>query len=269
MAELNEAIGKTIKYGRRFGVNYTKTDIIERLISSKRFKNSEIDKALEEFEIFKLKFENVRNRLLRRKNKIKKAEKLAELIGKKFNDILFIGVTGSVAAGYPKKADDIDLMIICKKDSLWITRLKLRWYIYKNKIPHRQWRAVERPDEFCFNLWLEEDSLTLPKDKQILQNAMDLILMKPILNKDKIYEKFLIENKWAGKYVATGYSNKISNFKYQISKEKRKINSNTFKAVLNYLAFWGQYWYMKNKMTTEVVNFRQAFFHPKLIFKKE
>jgi len=88
---------------------------------------------------------------------------------------------------------------------------------------------------------------------------MDLIMLKPILNKKKIYEKFLIENKWAKNYVATGYNKKISNNLRHLT--SNSIKNNYWDKLVNWMAFWLQFWYMKKKITTEEVNLHQAFFY--------
>jgi hypothetical protein len=149
-------------------------------------------------------------------------------------------------------------MIITKKDSLWLNRFKLRYYIYKNNIPHRKYGQKEKRDEFCFNLWLDENNLLLPKSRRNLRSAVDLILMKPILNKNKSYEKFILKNSWAKKWVATGYS-KID---VGSSIVDRRCKNNYFWFLINLLMFIAQYLFMKRRIKNEKVDLRQAFFHP-------
>ncbi len=199
------SIKKTIDYANKFGCNLSIEEIKDRLISDNIYSDKEIKR-----QVLSIKYQvsDIKNKYY--KNKVQKAEELARLIEKNFKDILFLGITGSVAAGYPKKQDDIDLLVITKINKLWITRLKLRIFISLNKIPHRKFGRKEKKDEFCFNLWLDSSSLMINKKQQNLKNAVDLILLKKIINKDNTYEKFIRENCWAKKYVATGYSKKVS-----------------------------------------------------------
>jgi predicted nucleotidyltransferase len=255
--QLREAIKKTVEYGREFGVEYGYEEIRERLISEKMYSDEEINSKLRE-----IKYPNpkrINEEILR--DKVEKAKILGQKLAKKFRNILLVGITGSVAAGYPKKNEDIDLMIITRKDSLWITRLKMNIWIGINRVPHRVYSLKPKKDDFCFNLWLEGESLELPINRQNLRNAMDLILMKPVINKNKIYERFLGENGWAKKYVPTGYGKKISNFKFLTFNEER--NKNNLKKIINWTAFGVQYLYMKRKLTNETVDRKRAFFHPK------
>jgi len=244
---LEKAIRKTIEYAAKFKSNINKEEIGQRLISKKVFLKKEIEEVLNKIEV-----KDKKNKW--KWIKVKKAKDLANLIEKKFKEILFLGVSGSVASGHPKKNDDIDILIITRADTLWKNRLVLRWWIYKNKIPHRGFDKKEMANEFCFNLWLDEKSLRLPKEKQNLKNAVDLILLKPLINREKIYERFLMENDWAKKYVATNYPNK----KIERIEKRQNVGLNK---IINWCFFWPQYIYMKRKIKQEKVDLHRAFFH--------
>lgn len=248
--DIFESVERTIEYSRKHGGQLTEKQLFERLIGSKVYLRKEISNV-------KFPISNKKNIYLEKK--IEKAMKLTKLIKKNFKDILFLGITGSVAAEYPKKNDDIDFIIVTKADKLWLTRLKLRFFITTNKIPHRKFGKKEKKDDFCFNLWLDEKSLRLRKEKQKLKNAVDLILMKPLINRDKTYEKFVLANSWAKKYVATGYGEKISNFQFLIS--KNKLKEKKLDKMVNWVVFWPQFLYMKRRMKNEKVGLHEAFFH--------
>jgi len=250
-----KSIKETIKYAQKYGGQLTEQQLFERLIGDRVYKKEEISEFI--------KFKNYKVIKLGKKNnildkKVKKAEGLARKISKSFGGILFLGITGSVAAEYPKKNNDIDLIVITKINRLWLTRLKLRFFIMINKIPHRKFGKREKADEFCFNLWLDEKSLKLGKERRNLKNAVDLILMKPLINKNKTYEKFILANDWAKKYVATGYSLKPSVSLGETSPLKRET---LLDRVINWLMFWLQFLYMRKKIKNEKVGLHEAFFH--------
>ncbi len=252
---LKRAIKDTIEYAAKFGSYINKKEIEERLISRKYFSKEEIKKAIGD-----LNCKSKKNIFY--EEKLNKALDLASKIKADFKDILFLGLSGSVASGHPKKNDDIDILIITKTNSLWKTRLCLRWWIYKNKVPHRKYGKNSEKNQFCFNLWLDENNLLLPKDRRNLKNSVDLILLKPLINKNEMYEKFLLTNNWAEKWVATGYARKVSGIKYLVSGiEKTKIKNKSLDKFVNYLYFWPQYCYMKRKIRKEKVGLYQAFFH--------
>lgn len=251
---ISDSIKKTIKYSQRYKGQLTKKQLFERLIGNKVYKKEEIEKTLSsiKYQVFSIR---KKNKIL--EEKIEKAEELAKLLNKNFKDILMIGITGSVAAGYPKKNDDIDIIIITKGNKLWITRLKLRLFIIIKKIPHRKFGKKEKKDDFCFNLWLDEKYLQI-EEKQNLKNAIDLILVKPLIDREKTYEKFIIINDWAKKFVATGYNEKISNFKFPMSKNRK---NNYLYKIVNWMVFWPQFWYMKKRIKNEKIGLHKAFFH--------
>ena len=246
------AIKKTIWYANSFKSHINRGEIKERLISKKIYLDKIIDK-----EILKLNWKNKKNKW--EKSKIVKAQELALLLEKKFSEILFLGITGSVATGHPKKNDDIDILIITKTNTLWKNRFFLRWWMYKNKIPHRIYNKKELKDQFCFNLWLDENYLEIPKNRQNLKNATDLLMLKPLINNNGTYERFLVVNSWAKKFVATPYENKIRDLRFKI--QDSRIRQNIFDKTVNCLFFWPQYWYMKPKIFKEKIGLYQAFFH--------
>jgi hypothetical protein len=252
------SIEKTIKYSKRFGGKLTDKQLFERLIDSKIYKKNELRKTVQKLPRIKKELINLEQNKIKEK-KIEKTKELAKKITFKFKDILFLGITGSIAADYPKKNDDIDIVLITKINKLWITRLKLRFFIIISKIPHRKFGKKEKKDEFCFNLWLDEGNLLLPKNKQNLRSAMDLILMKVIVNNNKTYEKFVVGNSWAKKYVATGYNKKISGIKF--GEYDLKIKENLVDRMVNWLVFWPQFWYMKKRIKNEKIGLNEAFFH--------
>ena len=253
---LKKAIKKTVDYAAGFKSYINKEEIYQRLISKKYFSKKEVVEAIEILGLKKKKNKNF-------SNKMAIAMNIAEKIKKEFKDILFIGVSGSVASGHPKKNDDIDILVITKINKLWRTRLFLRLWVWKNKIPHRKYGEIQENNQFCFNLWLDESVLEIQRDKQNLRNAVDLILLKPLVNKNMIYEKFVVANSWAKKWVATPYENKISNFQFPIS--KKNIKNNKLEKISNYLYFWPQYGYMKRKIRGEKIGLHRAFFHRQMV----
>jgi len=247
---LSTAIQKTIDYSANFGGKLSLKQLHFRLLSDKIYTREQIKNYQLRIKNYQVNTENLK--------KIKLARELVKKHLIKFKDILMVGITGSVAAENAKIEEDIDIFIVCKRDTLWWTRLKLRFYIKFNNIPHRKYRFKEQPNDFCFNLWMDESNLTVPKLKQNEKNAVDLILIKPIFDKNKTYEKLIEGNGWVKKYVANGYSQlKITNYELRIGENKTGIIERS----LNYVAFVGQLLYIRLKGPVKFINLRQAFFH--------
>lgn len=96
-----------------------------------------------------------------------------------FNWVRFIGISGSVAAGFTKEEDDIDLFIVVKNNTAWIYRglLMLR-NIFGKKIRVKK-NGQNVKDKFCINFICEERGLSLDND---MFNFHELMYLIPAYN---------------------------------------------------------------------------------------
>ncbi|HEX7542612.1 MAG TPA: nucleotidyltransferase domain-containing protein [Patescibacteria group bacterium] len=253
MDELKRAIKKTQNYADIYGQKLNDKQLFLRLISKKIHLLREIEGKRSQ-----------RATSNDWQNKLIKARFFTEQYLSQMRGILMVGVTGSVATELALKKEDIDLLIVTKKDELWWWRIYLRFLIWWHKIPHRKFGRKEVADEFCFNLWLDEDNLSIPIDKRNLKNATDLIMMKVIWEKDNIYYKFLKKNEWVKNFLATGFGERIK-ISRKIDKKIISKNRKCFLIIFNKILFIGQYLYMriinKQKPKRSEINLGQAFFH--------
>jgi hypothetical protein len=252
--EIKKVIEASLGYGKKYGILLDRKRLLERLISKKIYKTEEVDKVISKEKI-NLGIYSKKKKIIY-EEKMELARNLASKLSK-FRTILFMGVSGSVASEYPKNNDDIDIFIICKNNSLWVTRAGVMVYVWITGIPHRRRGENEKKNEFCFNLWIDENELEMPKAKQDLKNAMDAVLVKTLINRGKAQERFMAANRWIGDYLAQSYA------KYNKKKKiKNKKSGNLLLKIINILFYWGQYGYMKKRITNEVVDINKAFFHP-------
>lgn len=259
MDELKSAVKKTNNYANEYGQKLNGHQLYLRLISPKIF---DFKKVLEENQVIvPNKFDaNPTKKNKEWQIKMNLAQKLVNRNLSKIKGIKLVGITGSVAAEAAKKNEDIDLLIVTKEEEMWWWRLYLRFHVWKNKIPHRKFGEQGKENEFCFNLWLDMANLEIPKEKQNLKNATDLIMMKVIYDVDNTYQKFLRENKWVKKYLATGYQ------EHRKKVRKGKIDEIFFyKKLANTILFRAQYLYMRVKTKNGLENIKRgyAFFHNK------
>lgn len=255
MEEVKKSILATKTYALKYGQKLNSEQLFLRLISPKIYSKKEIRVDGAE------SFINLDN-----EHKIHLAKELVEEHLSKIKGILLVGITGTVAAEAAKRKDDIDLLIVTRANELWWWRLYLRIYIFWHRIPHRKFKQKEEANDFCFNLWLDEKNLTMPKDKQNLKNASDLIMMKVILDRGNSYLRFLEANQWAKKYLATGFKERLKNINLIESKSFRTMEEKNFlinliKKITNMVLFGGQYLYMRLRSNKLRVNLGQAFFH--------
>ena len=152
--EIEEAIKKTLAYAKKFGMKLRLEELTERLIGKRVYKKSEIKRAVKNMG---LRFE----RQIREatEKKMTKARRVAKMIAKNDKNVLFLGVTGSVAGGKAKEDDDIDMMVICKKNRLWWGRWKLKIFLNKKRIRQRKAGKKEQRNSFCFNLLLFQGNI--------------------------------------------------------------------------------------------------------------
>ncbi len=254
MRELRKSIVDTIDYAKKYKARLTANQVWFRLFSKKRFSQKEV---VAEINKMGAKLKTTKERKIDNRKQLR-AKKFCDDYLSRAPSIRLVGVTGSVAAENSRKDEDIDILLICTPGTLWQTRLRLWWYLKRKKIPHRKYGQKERADELCFNLWLEEDRLGLPDGKRARKSAVDLIMMKVILDRDGIYGEFISKNQWAEIYVANGYR-KVSSIKYQVSSIKPK--KNLFWILLNEVAYWIQIGYIRLKGPIKYINKHQAFFH--------
>lgn len=202
------------------------------------------------------------------RKKLEIAQKTADKL-KVIPSIKMIGVTGALAMENCKEDDDIDLLIITTKNSLWLTRFLIIVLCPILGIKRRKPKEENTKDRICFNLFLDENHLGIEPENLFL--AHEVVQVKPVINRKQTYEKLLTDNHWARRFLP----NAVKETRYPDNKIATHQNTclisqylNILKSFLDILAFKLQYLYMKQKITCEKVNLHQAFFHPADISKK-
>ena len=185
--------------------------------------------------------------------------------------IKMIAITGALAMNNSDKDDDIDFLIITAENRLWLTRL-LTVVILEILGKRRRPRDIKVKDKICLNMFLDEMSLSLSRTKHNIFTAHEIIQMKPILNRNNTYEKFLKANRWVKKYLPNSIEiKKLGNL--AIKGKKKRLFSCLLPTALLFdclekAAYFFQLKYMKPKITQEQISPHFAFFHPKDISKK-
>ena len=188
--------------------------------------------------------------------------------------VKMIAVTGALAMENADKNDDIDLMIVASKNRLWVVRplvMILISIFFKRRRPLPNVKTnnpassaggqqpITNNNAICLNLWLDESSLAIPIDEHNLYTAHELAQMKPVVNRNVTYEKMMWENRWGKAYLANAWRD----MNKPISQLPNKPISQWNPAdLLNRIAFYLQFQFMKSKMTNERVSLHSAFFHP-------
>lgn len=217
--------------------------------------------------------EIVRTRRQRQKFSLSKIEiaKDRSLFISKVPTVKFIGLTGALAMLNAERRSDIDFLVIVEKGTLWTTRLVTLLLVDLFGIPRRRFGDSYQKDKLCPNIWLDESDLSWSRDQRNIYTAHEICQIVPFYNKGKTWERFMSKNSWVKEYWPGALESKK-----QKARNKRQKSSNPIVAyfflLLAYffepLARTIQFWYMRPKVTREVVTKTRAIFHPTNLSEK-
>lgn len=103
--------------------------------------------------------------------------------------IRLVGITGSAAMSNCRKQDDIDLMIVTQRKSMFTAR-------FIAILLTSMFGLRKKKGGICLNLFLSEEDLSVPLHKQTPYVAHELLQMKTVINKNHTYGKFCKANEW-------------------------------------------------------------------------
>ncbi len=169
--------------------------------------------------------------------------------------VWLVGISGGLAMNNAPTKDDIDLFIITAPHTLWITRLLVTLWL-------DIWGKRRRPgdqdfqNKICLNMFMDGAKLKLPKDKQNLFTAHEIAQLKPIFDRQQIYQRFLQANSWVEKFLPHILK------KYPLIRLPNKIQTNSLICQINKLCQRLQLWHMQKRRTDEKITPTLLMFHP-------
>lgn len=113
--------------------------------------------------------------------------------------IQLVGISGSLAMRNADKQADIDLFIISRSKRVWLTRLLAALIL--ELAGQRRSREAGKKDsagKICLNLLLSEEAL---EQSHNLYMAHEVLQMKVLWDRDKMYKKFLEANIWTDSFL--------------------------------------------------------------------
>ncbi len=176
--------------------------------------------------------------------------------------IKLVGVSGGLAMGNADKKDDIDLFIITAKNRLWISRLLsvgiLDFLGVRRKVGMTGKKAAGK---LCINTLLEEDKLE--QSNKDIYLAHEVLQMKVLWQREEIYSKYLLDNKWAFRFLPNwiGSDTSLRGVKRR-SNLKRDRHAPLAMTMLENLAKWLQLKIMKKPKGMERIEDGALYFHP-------
>src|SRR3990167_3293662 len=189
--------------------------------------------------------------------KIKRAQFFARIL-KIIPSLKLVAISGALAMENSHKNDDIDLVLITSKNTLWTTRFLANILLlpYKRSPSGRQ-----ISDRACLNVFIDESQLKIGPPNLYL--AHEICQMKPLWDRDGTYSRFIQANSWVKKYLPNWQPNRVTSAKLQVPSYKSNQFITYHLALITERTLRSfQLAYMKSKITTEKIGKHQLFFHP-------
>lgn len=265
MEQIKPAILATILYSDMFDYPLTKGELWRYLLGKEAFSLREFNEALSKIDSIKerdgfyyltRKSSLIAIRKKRYKISKKKIEKAQQIIHwlQYIPTIEFAGLSGSLSMYNAEKQADIDLFLITKPQTLWITRFLVLSLLQLKGIRRLPGKAYAK-DTICVNMLLDTRHMVFPKKKRNIYTAHEIVQMKPLFVRNHTYQEFLRENKWVMDFLPHAFPSKFTCAK-KIQKKHAHIKP------VEYMAKILQLWYMQKHRTKEVIEDGFVAFHP-------
>lgn len=176
-----------------------------------------------------------------------------------------IFLTGSVTQNNAIQHDDLDFMMVCQNNRLWLARpIVVLLAALAGK--RRSWSGEEK-NSWCLNLWLEEDSLQIDVKRRNIYTAFEVAQAELLFERDLIGDGFYQQNKWIQYFLPNIHpKTNIQPKSFFLLANILYIIDAIFGLILdliNWLAYKIQIIYMRSHKTREEVSLSKAFFHPR------
>jgi len=131
--------------------------------------------------------------------------------------IRFVGITGASAMVGKRENDDLDLCVITQNQLLWTSRLIA--------ILCAKLLRIHTKNGVCLNLFLDEEGLIIPEKKHNLYIAHEILQMKPLIDKNDTYRRFIFINKWIYRYFPNAKTSTKTIVKTINTAQKRRVKT--------------------------------------------
>lgn len=185
-------------------------------------------------------------------------------------------MTGSLAMQNVRSlADDIDLLIVTKPGTLWLTRVVV--VLWTSLIGKYRLHGSSGEWGWCFNLWLDQNHLQVPKEDRSVYTAYEVVQAQLMLGTQN---ELLSANQWVNEYINYPVkAEKSKDYETRMKGNGEILNLKILSSfilllvvVVELVSYLAQRLYMQPKRSREKVGRGFAFFHPRdtknLILKK-
>ncbi len=202
LREIKQRLVMSDDLGHLFARRHTAVSKIS--LSHQQIKNS-LKKLLQQGKIFSdgeyyfLAASHLRARLGKQKYLAQKQQALQELVSylQHIPLIKAAVLTGGTAVDNAAATDDLDMLIICRRQTLWIVRL---WLVLLSKWRHK--RPLRDQNAWCFNLFIDEDHLLIPPHRRSLYEAYEILQMRFVYDPEDLESRVRAVNQvWLEDYL--------------------------------------------------------------------
>lgn len=182
--------------------------------------------------------------------------------------IRMVGVTGALSMDNASRDDDIDFCIVTEPGSVWTVRF-LATGLFAFLGMRRRPGDTSIRDRICLNMFLSSSSLAVPAAERDFYTAHEVLQFTPVFERDGMtYRQFLSENRWVARFLPRAWAARRSGKRGLRAVPAGKPGGRSsgtvgapgfVEAVLMRL----QRWYMKPRVTREVISDNVIRFHPK------
>ncbi len=182
----------------------------------------------------------------------------------KFPQIKLIGLSGSVGMSSAEELHDVDLFIITDSQRLFTGRIMALFLAQIFGIRRKRLTSSYK-NSVCLNLFFDEKNLLIPGPKRSEYVAHEVLQMKPLVQKDDIYSKFIDINKWVFDIFPNArFLLKKPQFQTSMRSMERSLIGDLLEVFVKKL----QLVIIKRHQTSEIVTETQLWFHPDDFEKK-
>lgn len=266
----HDAILTTILYSDIFSFPLTKEELWKFLLSDKKISRKEFELSLKNIHAITLKNgyfclkgrEGVITQRQKNLSEVSKKREIAKRTAKKLSvipSILFIGISGGLAAGNVNADDDIDFVVITKKNTLFTTRLVI--LLMLEFLGVRRARTQKKSaNTICLNLLFDETAIDWFKNTQDVYTAREIAQIVPLFERNDMYRRFLTANDWITHFLPNTTFSKKDN---SSSKNKKKSNNMIISNLLIETVVRSlQMKSMRRHQTKEIITSSILAFHP-------
>jgi len=159
--------------------------------------------------------------------------------------------------------EDIELFIVTRHNTLWMTRLLVTVLADIYGIRRRP-EDVSVKNKVCLNMFMDEGTMALPVQERDLFSAHEVVQLVSLWDSGSTYRRFLAANSWVRRYLFTAWKKRRD----AATKKERPVSPGEIVMlgicrIGEMLVRPMQLLYMQRRRTEEIVEGGMLRFHPR------